>query len=201
MKTRQRDSVKEIVVAKQTVRNNVCRLDRLPPSVERFSRHRARGIAAFLSPANGRTAVVAVAHHEKKQIADAKRIPLPRPTDRIAPPLWVHTGKFRVLARWSNPLAKPPLRFLTRAGGVVVARKIVKVLAPVLRRGGILTDNFEPFVVHRWSLAVGKIAYVDCDVPVEGRPAAAWSACKPDGHNCAETIAAAVDWTNCRRVM
>src|SRR5688572_6071008 len=97
------------------------RFDVALPRLERVARVRTGRIAAVVAAALGRAAVVAVAHHEKEDVAGGEAVALPRPFGLERPPVGVDARVLGAFARRVDPLPEPPLRVFARSARVVIA--------------------------------------------------------------------------------
>jgi len=80
----------------------------------------------------------------------------------------MYSGELGVASGGINPFFKPPLSRLRGTGGIMIPKKVIDILTPVLSQRPELPYNFFPFFIRRRKLSTTGISHMDRDVPIDG---------------------------------
>src|SRR5574338_1384178 len=138
----------------------------LPPSEGLPADHTSRVSPPRAAP-RALCRLVDVTHHQEQQVANAKRVALPRAFDGKPAFAHVDARRLRVLAGRVNPLPEPPSLGFVESISVVIPRDVVDVFTTMLFQHRILADDLLTFLVLWRPLRTGKIPEVESDVPIE----------------------------------
>src|SRR5688572_24767344 len=104
------------------------------PPLERLARDRACRPAPDVPAAFGWSPVIAIAEHEKQNVAGDEAVALPVTFDRERPALAVHLRVLGIESLRIDPFPEPPLRVFAGPARIVVAEQMVDLLDTVLLR-------------------------------------------------------------------